>query len=119
MAGRPGGEGGVAHSDSPRHCVSRVNGIPERGGPEILAGRGPMGGGRTAGLCSPAGKCGGSGEESGDTLSAKRADLKAFMTVDSQRNPIGLHGTLGGQPCGGPPTGVANGCARRRVGRFG
>ncbi len=82
VAGRPGGEGGVAHSDPPRHCVPRERISLGEGHPEILAGRGPVGGGRTAGLCSPAGKCGGSGEESGDTLSARRADLKAFEIVD-------------------------------------
>jgi hypothetical protein len=83
VAGRPGGEGGVAHSDPPRHFVPRERISLSEGHPEILAGRGPVGGGRTAGLCSPAGKCGGSGEESGDTLSAGGTDLKAFKVVDS------------------------------------
>jgi hypothetical protein len=50
VAGRSGGEGGVAHSDSPRHCcVPRERISLGEGHPEILAGRGPVGGGRTAG----------------------------------------------------------------------
>ncbi len=63
--------------------MSRVNGPPGRGAPRDPGGPRSDGGGRTAGLCSPAGECRGSGEESGDTLSGRRADLKAFLTVDS------------------------------------
>jgi hypothetical protein len=62
--------------------MSRITDLLGGGHPEILAGRGPTGGGRTAGWCSPARSWVGDGEESGDTLSVRRGDLKALAVLD-------------------------------------
>jgi hypothetical protein len=83
VAGRSGGEGGVAHSDSPRHCVSRVNGYRWAGGTQ-RSWRAAVRRGRTNyGLTLTCRECGGSGEESGDTLSARRSDLKTLVVLIS------------------------------------
>ena len=63
--------------------MSRVNGsLLSEGHPGVLAGRGPTGG-TNRGLVLTRRECGGSGEESGHTLSARGADLKTFVIVAS------------------------------------
>ena len=81
MAGRPGGEGDRTLGPAPP-LLSRANGYP--------VGEGTQGPWRAAvrrgrtnrGLLLTCRRCDGSGEESDDTLSAKRTDLKAFGVVD-------------------------------------
>ena len=80
--GEPEGRGGSRTPRSAPPLLSRVNGFSLGGWtPRDPGGPRSGGGGRTAGFCSPAQKCDGSGEESGDTLSARRTNLKTFAQI--------------------------------------
>jgi hypothetical protein len=82
VAGRPGGEGGVAHSGRPATTSRVIDPFWVRGTPGILAGRGPPGG-TNRGVVLPWREFAGTSEESGDTLSVGRVDLKAFVSLSS------------------------------------
>lgn len=72
--------------------MSRVTDPSWVGGtPGILAGRGPTGGGRTAGLLLTCRECGvGADEESGDTLSVKWGGSQGLRDTRFDCNPFGL-----------------------------
>jgi hypothetical protein len=81
VAERPGERGGVAHTGRPA-TMSRVVDPSWVGGTQrSLAGRGPTGEDEPRACASPPGSVG-TDEESGDTLSVARVDLKTFVVPD-------------------------------------
>lgn len=82
VAGRPGGEGESHTRPRPATVVPRKRIPLGEGHPGTLAGRGPTGEDEPRACAHLPGSAVGSGEESGETFSARGRDLKAFLVVD-------------------------------------